>query len=61
VPSLMRRDGAWLKRITYVELDVHKLGIVVAVAEGSGRGEVREYSTDGSNPAVLPIEQACGG
>jgi hypothetical protein len=30
-------------RITYVELDVHKDGIVVAVAEGGRRGEVREY------------------
>jgi hypothetical protein len=61
VPSLMRRDAAWLKHITYVELDVHKEGIVVAVAEGGGRGEVREYSTSGSNPAVPPIEQPCGG
>jgi transposase len=30
-------------RITYVGLDVHKDGIVVAVAEGGLRGEVREY------------------
>jgi len=29
--------------ITYVGLDVHKEWIVVAVAEGGGRGEVREY------------------
>ena len=30
-------------RITYVGLDVHKDGIVVAVAEGGLRGEVRDY------------------
>ena len=30
-------------RITYVGLDAHKEGIVVAVAEGGLRGEVREY------------------
>jgi len=31
---------------TYVGLDVHKVGIVVAVAEGGDRGEVREYALD---------------
>jgi hypothetical protein len=30
------------ERITYVGLDVHKDGIVVAVAEGGIGGEVRE-------------------
>ena len=30
-------------RITYVGLDVHKEGIVVAVAQGGIRGEVRAY------------------
>ena len=29
--------------ITYVGLDVHKEWLVVAIAEGGGRGEVREY------------------
>ena len=31
-------------RITYIGLDVHKDGIVVALAEGGLRGAVREYS-----------------
>jgi hypothetical protein len=61
MPNLARRDTSWLNRTTYVELDVHKQEIVVAAAEGGGRGEVREYSTGGSNPAVPPIEQPCGG
>jgi len=30
-------------RITYVGLDVHKEGIVVAVAEDGLRGDVRDY------------------
>jgi len=40
-------------RITYVGLDVHKDGIVVAVAEGGARGEVREYGRVANTPAVL--------
>jgi transposase len=40
-------------RITYVGLDVHKAGIVVAVAEGGLRGEVREYGRIGNTPAAL--------
>jgi hypothetical protein len=42
VPSLMHRRRILGDRITYVGLDVHKDGIVVAVAEGGLRGEVRE-------------------
>ena len=40
-------------RITYVGLDVHKEAIVVAVAAGGLRGEVREYGRISNTPAVL--------
>ena len=40
-------------RIKYVGLDVHKDGIVVAVAEGGERGEVREYGRIANTPAAL--------
>ena len=40
-------------RITYVGLDVHKEGIVVAVAEGGLRGEVREYGRIANTPEAL--------
>jgi hypothetical protein len=40
-------------RITYVGLDVHKDGIVVAVAEGGLRGEVREYGRIANRAAAL--------
>ena len=40
-------------RITYVGLDVHKEGIVVAVAEGGVRGEVREYGRIANTAAAL--------
>ena len=39
--------------ITYVGLDVHKQGIVVAVAEDGLRGEVREYGRIANMPAAL--------
>jgi len=40
-------------RITYVGLDVHKDSIVVAVAEGGLRGEVREYGRIANTSAAL--------
>ena len=39
--------------ITYVGLDVHKEGIVVAVATGGLRGEVREYGRIANTPTAL--------
>jgi hypothetical protein len=39
--------------ITYVGLDVHKADIMVAVAEGGLRGEVREYGRIPNTPAAL--------
>jgi len=39
--------------ITYVGLDVHKDGIVVASAEGGLRGEVRDYCRIANTPAAL--------
>jgi transposase len=43
VPSLMHKRRVLADGITYVRLDVHKEWLVVAIAEGGGRGEVREY------------------
>ena len=42
-------------RITYVGLDVHKEGIVVAVAEGGLRGEVREYGRIANTATALAL------
>src|SRR6202035_2728552 len=53
VPSLMHRRRVMADRITYVGLDVHKESIVVAVAAGGLRGEVREYGRTANTPAAL--------
>src|SRR5262249_34183878 len=53
VPGLMHRRRVLGDRITYVGLDVHKDGIVVAVAEGGLRGEVRDYGRIANTPAAL--------
>src|SRR5215468_3857793 len=53
VSSLMHRRRVLGDRITYVGLDVHKDGIVVAVAEGGVRGEVREYGRIANTPTAL--------
>jgi len=53
VPSLMHRRRVVGDGITYVGLDVHKDGIVVAVAEGGLRGEVRDYGRVANTPAAL--------
>src|SRR6201998_4756926 len=52
-PSLMHRRVVLGDRTTYVGLDVHKDGIVVAAAEGGVRGEVRDYGRIANTPAAL--------
>ena len=39
--------------ITYIGLDVHKETIAVALAEGSGRGEVCAHGQISNTPAAL--------
>src|SRR6266481_2840206 len=53
VPSLMHRRRVMADRITYVGLDVHKESIVVAVAVGDLRGEVREYGRIANTAGAL--------
>src|ERR1700751_1391659 len=53
VPSLMHRRRVMGDRITYVGLDVHKDGVVVVVAEGGIRGEIREYGRIANTAAAL--------
>jgi hypothetical protein len=53
VPSLMRRRRVLADRITYVGLDVHKAGMVVAVADGGLCGAVREHGRIANTPAAL--------
>src|SRR6202162_5604043 len=53
VPSLMHRRRGMADRITYGGLDVHKESIVVAVAEGGLRGEVREYGRIANTATAL--------
>jgi transposase len=52
-PSLMHRRRVVRDRITYVGLDVHKDAVVVAVAEGGLRGEVREYGRIANTATAL--------
>src|SRR6516165_6411164 len=49
----MHRRRVMGDRIGYVGLDVHKEGIVVAVAEGGARGEVREYGRIANTRSAL--------
>src|SRR5580693_5246674 len=49
----LHRRRVMADRITYVGLDVHKESIVVAVASGGLRGEVREYGRIANTAAAL--------
>jgi transposase len=60
VPSLMHRRRVLGDRITYVGLDVHKGGIVVAVAAGGLRGE-RCGARCGNMAGSRTRRRRCGG
>src|ERR1700687_3405644 len=49
----MHRRRVMADRITYIGLDVHKESIVVAVASGGLRGEVREYGRIANTATAL--------
>jgi transposase len=49
----MHRRRVVVDRITYVGPDVHKESIVIAVAEGGLRGEVREHGRIANTAAAL--------
>src|SRR5712692_2559277 len=53
VPTLLHRRRVMADRITYVGFDVHKGNIVVAVAAGGLRGEVREYGRIANTATAL--------
>src|SRR5271165_1741087 len=53
VPSLTHRKRVMADRIIYVGLDVHKDGIVIAIADGGLRGELRDYGRIANTAAAL--------
>jgi hypothetical protein len=58
VLGLMHRRRITGNRITYVRLDVHKDGIVAAIADGGLRGEVRGYGRIANTAAASLLSPA---